>query len=89
MNKEIIINVISETIYRNETYQIVGNRSILAANQLLAKCYITDIEYICELAKVINNVLDLEFSDNDIITIENKLKTLIRRYKESHILEDV
>lgn len=81
MDKQMLDQIIHDTIYTNVAYPHVGNNSILAANLILFKCGITDIDTIASFAKIIekNLTYDHEISDDDSKKILKQLGIIIKK----------
>ncbi len=82
MSKEKIRTIINDTVYTNGAYPHKGNNSILASNLILCDLGITDIDIICELAKIIdkNITYDHEISDTDLDNIISMCDIVIHKH---------
>ena len=79
--KEIVNEIVTRVLYSNIHYPVVGNRSVLAANTVLANCGIYDINTISSLAKVIDRNAGLELSKKGLDSIHRKLSKIIQIHK--------
>ena len=87
--KERVRNSLHDTIYTRPAYPNKGNASILASNLILSQYGIEDIEYIYDLAKVIekNSTYDHEISNRDLDIIYEKVRVIIE-YKSMESIID-
>ena len=79
--REEILGMLHTVSFTNLEYPICGNRSLLAANKIMNRLKITDLDSIYELAKVIeDNIVDKKISDKEF---ENIYKEVFRQYERN------
>ena len=78
--KEKILKILFSVLYTKIDYQLVGNRSLLAANKILHEVRINDIDLIYELAKCIKKNTTTHITNDKFNNIFNKYNEILNEY---------